>query len=275
MSPLIHGSPPGSDANSRIAQLEKNVKQLSDLVARSGVVTNATQGWPPDATLSIPHNDSWIFEDNVDATHAANLRYIVSKNVTRVVSARLSIHLAPYRTYNNFSATTTLADSNDHVHAGATHVHGSAAHNHTWHAANVNPTTPTLAIVSGAVQGLDNANLPADIPTTTVTPGNTGNPTAGNTGIESATHTHLISVTSTLGVTEGATATGVTIGFDGVDATAALGGPFNADVIELDVRRFLIVTTGVFHTIAMQPSGNGRIEAHLRLGVYVSAGQNL
>jgi hypothetical protein len=44
-------------------------------------------------------------------------------------------------------------------------------------------------------------------------------------------------------------------------------------VIELDVRRFIGVTQGVYHTLAMQPTGLGRIEAHLRLGVYVSAGQ--
>lgn len=232
----------------RIITLEGQVRKLLATVA-------AFQGQPADATLSVPHNDSWIFEDNVDATHAANLRYIISKNVTRVVSARLSIFMAPYRTYNNFSATATQGESG-HSHS----------HNHT------------------VTMSLDNATYAQNITTNTVGAiGAAGNPqpiSAGYFSVNanaagSSGHTHLISVTSTLGVTEGATATGVTVAFDGVNQTAALGGPFNADVIELDVRRFIGVTQGVKHTIAMQPSGNGRIEAHLRLGVYVSAAQVL
>ena len=110
-------------------------------------------------------------------------------------------------------------------------------------------------------------------PTTAPVNTDATNTTPGATGGESAPHTHNINVTSTLGVTEGAVATGVAIAFDGVDQTAALGGPFNADVVELDVRRFLVTSTGLWHVIAMQPTGLGRIEAHLRLGVYVAAGQ--
>lgn len=216
------------------------------------------QGQPANATFSVPHNDSWIFEDNVDATHSANLRYIISKNVTRVVSARLSIFMAPYRTYNNFSATTTGGQS-------VSHSHGSAFHGHT------------LPIDAGpfsnaAGQNAAGGNLVSGFGPTTAPVNGT---TPGSTGGASVDHTHGISVTSTLGVTEGTVATGVTISFDGADATVALGGPFNADVIELDVRQFIVVTQGVKHTIAMKPTGNGRIEAHLRLGVYVSASQIL
>jgi len=243
-----------------IVTLQRQVRQLLATVA-------SFQGRPADTTLSVPHNDSWIFEDNVDATHAANLRYIISKNVTRVVSARLSIFMAPYRTYNNFSATTTGGESIGHTHgteSGHSHSH---AHNLPLAGATyANPVTATgLGAMGDGTVGGEN------VPVTTDATGSSGHLHGSNT----PGHTHLISVTSTLGVTEGATATGVTVAFDGVDATAALGGPFNADVIELDVRRFIQIATGVKHTIAMQPSGLGRIEAHLRLGVYVSAGQIL
>lgn len=228
----------------RLITLERQIK-----VALA--TTSAFQGFPPDATLSVPHNDSWLFEDNVDATHPANLRYVIANNVTRVVSARLSIFMAAYRTYNNFSATTTQGQSVNHTHG---HAHtipiGNAGGNSTiqW---------------SGAGNALQSS------------PGISGNtsPINSDSTFANVDHTHLISITSTLGVTEGTVATGVTVAFDGVDHTAALGGPFNADVIELDVRRFLVVSHGVKHTIAMQPSGNGRIEAYLRLGVYVAAGQ--
>jgi hypothetical protein len=249
----------------RIVTLEGQVRKLMATVS-------TFQGQPSNATFSVPHNDSWLFEDNVDATHAANLRYIVSKNVTRVVSARLSIFLAPYRTYNNFSATTTLAGTaHFHPHAG-THLHGHAAvHGHTWGISPSGLGTVSMYSVGGVVWDTIQT-VAQNIATTNVAPGNSDSSSPGNTDNESA-HTHPISITSTLGVTEGATATGVTLAFDGVDQTAALGGPFNADVIELDVRRFIGITQSVKHTIAMQPTGLGRIEAHLRLGVYVSAGQ--
>jgi hypothetical protein len=234
----------------RLITLERQIKIVL-------ATTSALQGQPADATLSIPHNDSWIFEDNVDATHAANLRYIISKNVTRVVSARLSIFMAAYRTYNNFSATTTGGESATHNHTSNT-----TTHNHTTPVTNNNYTN--FVKIAGNAFGND-GGLTSAIPT--------NQSSSGATDQNTADHTHLISVTSTLGVTEGATATGVTLSFDGVDATAALGGPFNADVIELDVRHFIQVAQGVKHTVAMTPSGLGRIEAHLRLGVYVSAGQ--
>lgn len=232
----------------RIITLEGQVRKLLATVA-------AFQGQPADATLSVPHNDSWIFEDNVDATHPANLRYVISTNITRVVSARLSIFMAAYRTYNNFSATTTLGTSNNHNHG----------HGHTIHVTSNIGGAATLGWGGNGFGFNDNFSATGD----------TSQIVNSNAVGQSADHTHLISITSTLGVTEGTVATGVMVAFDGVDQTAALGGPFNADAIELDVRRFIGTAQGVKHTIAMQPSGNGRIEAHLRLGVYVSAAQVL
>jgi hypothetical protein len=235
----------------RIITLEAQVRKALATVAM-------LQGQPSNATFSVPHNDSFPFEDNVDGTHPANLRYIISGNVTRVVTAKLSIFMAPYRTYNTFSATTTGGQSNNHNHG---HNHGSHLHSITFAAGTVGAS---LLVLAGALFG---NNSPGSFNSDGTTPA------ADVTGAN-VDHTHLISVASTQGVTEGTTATGVTISFDGVDQTANLlpAGPYNADVFELDVRRFLGITTGVKHTIAMKPSGNGRIEAFLRLGVYVSAG---
>jgi hypothetical protein len=255
----------------RLAMLEK-WKQASDPALRRSLrIVNALEGRPGDATLSLPHNDSWLFEDNVDSTHPANLRYVVSSNVTKVVNARLSIKLAPYRTYDNFSATTTSAGTAHlHPHTG-THLHPhTGTHPHTI---PIDAGPFVNAVGQNAAGGnLADAFGPTTAPVNAGAPGNTDAAAPGNTDNESA-HTHPISVTSTLGVTEGTTATGVTISFDGVDKTVALGGPFNADQVELNVFPYLITTSSVWHVIAMQPSGLGRIEAHLRLGVYVSAGQ--
>ncbi len=230
-----------------ITQMQKQIKDLQGQMRKAMATTSALQGQPADATLSIPHNDSLWFGDNVDGTHPGNFRYVIADNVQRIVSARLSIHLAPYRTYNTSSGANTGIESANHSHG----------HGHSWHVANEGSATGNMDVGGTTVFSLVG---PTDIPTTT------------NSAGQSADHTHPLNIAQTLGVTEGATATGVTIAFDGVDATAALGGPFNADVIELDVRRFLVTKIGVYHTIALQPTGNGRIEAHLRLGYYASAG---
>ena len=255
--------------------MQKQIKDLQVQMRRAMATVAAFQGQPADATLSIPHNDSWVFADNVDATHAANFRYIVSKNVTRVVSARLSIHLAPYRTYNTLSVSSTGTESAGHNHG---HNHSSAAHTHTMFDVGGAPgaSTNTVWFANGNTNPIvlitPNVGNTSPLVTTSTTPGNTGSDSTG----ESATHTHNVSATGVLGVTEGTTATGVTLTFDGgPDVSGAFGGPFTTDQIELDVRSYLKITQGVFHTIAMTPSGNGRIEAHLRLGVYVSAAQVL
>ncbi len=244
----------------RLAKIEQWQKMTDPRMRGLMAVASALQGQPAIAQISIPHNDSWLFEDNLDATHPGNLRYVISGNVQRVVSARLSIHLAPYRTYNTLSVSATGTESAGHTHASAAHHHTMLQDNGTNFA-----TPPNLEWWrdgNGNLYGLGAGGFDAV----------TFNTTPANTGGESGTHTHNVSATGVLGVTEGATATGVTIAFDGVDATAALGGPFSLDAVEINVLPFLPVSQGVFHVIALQPSAVGRIEAHLRLGVYVAAG---
>lgn len=229
----------------RLLALERSLKQVQG-------VASAIQGDPASATISIPHNDSWLFEDNVDGAGGfpGNLRYIISTNVQRVVSARLSIHLAAYRTYNSLSFSATGAGSAHHHAYTASVTPSNVALTHTLR----NDNTGSWALDDGSSRIV--ATMPFDT----------------NDTVNESTHTHTVSGSSVLGVTEGAVATGVSLSFDGVDHTAALGGPFSSDVIELDVLRFLATTKNAFHVIAMQTTALGRLEAHLRLGVYVSAG---
>lgn len=235
----------------RLLALERGLKQVQG-------VASAIQGDPASATISIPHNDSWLFEDNVDGAGGfpGNLRYIISANVQRVVSAKLSIHLAAYRTYSSFTVSATSNPSVDHTHVEATHNHGLAPSA----GAGGNAVTWLGGFLS--VAGVFGSPDPTSIQNTS----------PGNTTGASVAHTHLISGSSFLGITEGVVATGVSLSFDGVDHTADLGGPFSSDVIELDILRFLPTTKSALHVIAMQTTGLGRLEAHLRLGVYVSAG---
>jgi hypothetical protein len=240
-----------------LSTLSARIQALENVVNRHTSTVSAFQGSPPNATMSVPHNDSWLFEDNVDSTHAANLRYIIPANTQRIVSARLSLHLAPYRTYNSFTLSSTGV--NAAAESGHTHSHG-----HTWPVGGGAGSFTLNWDGAGNVGNSGGAGSAGNVTATTNAAGSSGH---------SHSHSHTVSGSSTLGVTEGATATGVTVAFDGVDHTADIGGPFNADAVELDVHPYLGTTLGTWHVISMQPSGLGRIEAHLRLGVYVSAGQ--
>ena len=239
-------------ADDRLSRLEQQMHRVM-------AITGAMQGQPSIATFEVPHNDSWLFEDNIDSTHAADMYYIIPSNTQRIVSARLSLKLLPYRTYNTDAGANTGNTSNNHSHGSAAHAHTIPIDTGTAAANNLGYNGGGVHIATTIGSGGGTA------PTNSTTP--------GSTGINNSDHSHAISVTSTLGVTEGATATGVAIAFDGVDETAALGGPFNADVIELNVRPYLSVSLGAWHLIAMQPSGLGRISAHLRLSYYATAGQ--
>jgi hypothetical protein len=245
--------------------MQKQIKDLQAQMRKALATTQALQGQPSDATLSLPHNDSLWYADNIDGTHAANLYYIIPSNVGRIVSAKLSLKMLPYRTYNTLSVSSTGGQSVTHSHVEAAH-----SHNHA-HTIPVDAGAAVASVAFGVGINLQNNNAggggntaPINSDATSTSPGSTGG--------ASVDHTHNVSASGILGVTEGATATGVTIAFDGVDQTAKLGGPFNADVVELDVRRFLMVSIGAWHLIAMQPSAVGRINAHLRLGYYASAG---
>jgi hypothetical protein len=267
------------DAIAAIAQLEGRLRTAEVQAARAFAFTQGLSGQPapPVATISVPHNDTYANQDNVDSTHALNLDYVIPSNAQRLVSARLSIKLRAYRTYNSFSASTTGAGSS-HAHS---HNHGSHSHSHSHGGGSHGHSLHTIAGSGGnALQTdgtniLNNAGATLDLSqvnaNTLTTNSDATSTTPGTDATGEASHTHSISGSSFLGVTEGAVASGVAISFDGVDQTAALAGPFNADVVELDVLQFIAnVPGGGWHTISLLPSGLGRIQAYLRLGAYVN-----
>lgn len=232
-------------------------------------------------------NDTYPNPDNVDSTHPLNIRYIIPANSQRIVSARLSFHLAPYRTYSNFTATGTGNANVDHSHqiaadaqasSGHSHSHTHGGHQHSTVIGAAGLAQPLTTDGAGNIAGNAGPNAPA--PTSTITPtadasaesGHNHNHSHGGTSSgQSTTHTHTVSGSTFSGVVEGATAAGVTLAFDGVDQTTILGGPWSIDVVELNVTPYISVVQGVYHVISLTPSGLGRIEAHLKLAYYANA----
>lgn len=234
----------------------------------SGIADQMSRGLIPGFGSGM--NDTYTSSDNTDATHPLNIRYIIPSNVQRLTRARLSFHLGPYRTYSNFSLVSTATETQDHAHATA----GSTGHNHNHaHSISLGAAGGGNAVTFNSVASPQLLEGTGGTDTTSIVANAAGESGHGhgNTAGRSAVHNHAVSGTSALGVVEGAAAAGVTILFDGVDQTAAMGGPWSVDVIEIDVRPYLPTSTGVYHTIALQPTGLGRIEAHLLLGAYVDA----
>jgi len=213
------------------------------------------------------------YPDNVDGTHPLNLDYFMPANLKQVVTARLSFRLRAFRSYETGVASSSSGASS------------AASAGGTWHSHEF-----------GAPLGIINANVGFDVNGNLVS-----NPAAGG-GVEVTSefvlsavknnsspvgpevidahthlipHTHVITPTLTYGVFEGAVATGAMITFDGVPGTGLLVGPFNTDQIELDVTsQISTLVDGLWHTIAIQPTGLGRITAMLRLEYFSAVVQH-
>jgi hypothetical protein len=197
--------------------------------------------------IGAAQNDNFPYNDNVDNNSPAYIDYVLPKNFQRIVSARLSIRHRAYRTYNSFTAVSTGAET------GHSHSH---AH-----------TIPITGAVFANAVGWDGAgqNLKG------TGGGNTGNINTNAQG--SSGHTHPLTLTGALGVTEAAAPVnpGTTIAFDGVDQTAALGGPWNSDQVEIDITKFISTAVSIWHTVSLQPNQLVRMVALLRISYYVDS----
>lgn len=219
-------------------------------------------------------NDNWIYRDACDATHPFNADYVIPKNFQRIIAAKLSFILRPYRTYSSLALSTTgnttpTADGNG----------GETGHSHS-HAHTI-PITFQAGIGSADTVFWQGAGNPLQTTGSGPASGNTSainSDGTGSSGHNHGTHTHgahnhTVSGTTTLGIAEDVSPSnpGITITFDGTDRTAALGGPFNASMIEVDVTQFLPTATGVQHTVALQPNQRATITGILRISYAVDS----
>jgi hypothetical protein len=247
------------------------IQRIAALVGTGGAVS-----------LFPAQNDILAFPDDCDASFPYRFDFVLPSNFQKILSARLSWKLRNYRTYNTFTVAATGA--------GSAHLHGVSAgtgaetghshsHNHTVVLAFNNGFGTTLGVFLpsnhsqlawGGAAGADDGGNSLST-NATASSGHTHG--VNNTDNESA-HTHPISGSSFLGITEDVPPLnpGITVAIDGTDYTAKLGGPFQNDVLELDIRPYLPKTTGVFHTLSLQPNQRCRIHGILRLSYNVQPG---
>lgn len=225
-------------------------------------------------------DDQYVYPDDADAGFAYNFDYVIPSNFQRLISAKLSFKIRPFRAYNTFSAVATGAGSS-HFH-GFNHFH---THNHGGHIhdmftiGNVPPaSTNTTWFANPAANNpivllTPNVGNTSPLQSYSTTPANDSTlPNSASTTAETA-HTHPISITSTLGIFEDVAPSnpGITVSVDGVSVTTAVGGPFNSDQVEIDVTRQLATTVKLWHTLALQPNQRVRITGILRLSYYVDS----
>lgn len=211
-------------------------------------------------------------EDNLDATHPIVLDIYIPPDTKVIQRVKLRLRLKAFRAYS-----TGAAAGGDHRHKvfalnGADGLmnkdSGAAAkvsvpsvdsdfasHVHTYRGISLDRYLGYLAVndpiasLTGTVYLTDtwsSAQL-RDI----------------YTYDSSGNHVHPI----VYGIYEGTQASNVTIKINGVDRTAELGGPFNADQGKLDITKYLTPTE--FNTIEIGSATLGRIHATFFVEIYL------
>lgn len=203
-------------------------------------------------------NDNYVYPDAADANFPYNFDYEIPGNFQRIISAKLSFKIRPYRTYSSLTVNNTGA--------GTAH-----SHNH-GHGLTVSGNAQSPAGVAFGLDAGNNYTAANDANTTIHTAGAYGPGTNADATTE-ATHTHPLSATTTLGISEdGAPVNpGITVKVDGTDVTAAIGGPFNSDQVEVDVTQVLKTSAKVWHTMSLQPNQRVRLTGILRISYLVDS----
>lgn len=211
------------------------------------------------AGFGNPNHDTYPYADNATPTVPFVMPYVFPSNFQRLIAAKLSIH------FDNFRTTATGV---------ATATSSTTAHFHTW----VQPgTARTIAFQLGLDAG-GNPGLSG------VTPPPFGFQTATETGAAGAQgsrftaidttgpgHSHTVTPNLQIGIFQSTTPGNTTIKFDGVDRTTALGGPWSADIVEMDITAYLPTTVSTVHTVTLTPTANGRFVGILHLNYFVDA----
>lgn len=221
-------------------------------------------------------NDQYVYPDDADATFAYNFDYVIPSNFQRLVSAKLSFKIRAFRSYNNFSATSTGNDTPTHWH-----VHNHGAHSHSHQHTMFTDTASALAL--GATGELYNTVGGSTNPQVQFANANTGTlltdvnavattPATDTTAVNQ-NHTHPVSITSTLGIFEDVAPAnpGITVKVDGTDVTAQLkpAGPYQVDQVEIELAQVLKTAPKVWHTLSLQPNQRVRITGILRIVYFV------
>lgn len=225
----------------------------------------------------IAHNDTWVNTENIDPVNGFNGRlwYVIPSNMVAIQKAFLSIKFLNYRTYSTITfgttgtdatATTPAADATGESGHSHNHNHSLLPTGNTAGAGTVawNNGSPGILVVTNLAPNADTSSIQSNAA------GSSGHSHNHTHGAHSHSHSHTISGSTIVGIQEDASPSNVTILFDGVDRTVTLGGPFNTDIVELDITSFINQAKSAWHKIEFGGSSRGQLQMHLRLNLLVS-----
>lgn len=205
-----------------------------DYASKRLAIRHVIQCSPAAGFPAVDHYDL----DDGDASHPIFIDYVPPATATVIGKATLSWKMRQFRSTANLNPSS--------VGAGSAHAHEMFA------------IGSALGDVTSFESYSDGGGVTVGFGAAGAFPGQL------NSFNESA-HTHSLTGTSSQAVTDGATTTVTNVLIDGVDQTAALGGPWSGDVVEMDITSVFSTTTGRWHTIQLNLAGLGRVVSMLRL----------
>lgn len=263
-------------AGADIDELTRKIQQMQGTLSHlrsQQTVGNLQYGGPPKTIIGQSVWTQTVIRD-VDSNTPFEFDLIVPDNLLRI--HRCQVWLTPRPLRKTLSgATSGSVPSSGSGNTGAPSATVSASpssHHHRW--ATWNSNTPG-AYTKRLLDSYDSAyNNGSGVNIETENQENlfTNSPDEAAVTPASGAHTHdrqshthdAPTITLTDGVTEGTTATDMTISIDGVDRTAALGGDWDADAGPLDITQYLIdsrfIPVAGRHPIIVGSSANGAVE---------------
>ena len=213
-----------------------------------------------DPTKTVDHYDL----DDGDATHPIYLDYMVPANASGIIKVTLSWKMRAFRSTVGLNISTIGNDATAESGHSHSHSHTGPSHNHAMQIAGGVAGQALTINVGGPM--IDAVGGPFNDSVTMATGGTgaTGGNAVGSSG-HSHNHNHSLSGSGAQSVTDGPVATIESVAIDGVDLTAALGGPWIGDVVELDISSVFATMQGQWHELALGLSGLGRVVSLLRI----------
>jgi hypothetical protein len=213
------------------------------------VTSPAFGGTGPGGARTIDHYDL----DDGDASHPIYVDYRTPAGMISMVKATISWKLRAFRSTVNLSPSSVGSDASGE--SGHSH-----SHNHTMSFSGGLASNTNLMIES------TNGAAPLGTPNTAFNDSQTIQTNAQGSSGHSHSHTHSLTGSAQQQVTEGASNNVTALSIDGHDYTAALGGPWTGDVVDLDLTSDIAgyLSTNQWHTITLTLAGLGRLASVLR-----------
>lgn len=255
---------------SDVASIQDDIKLLKDRTSRAVAmfeVGNAVYGGPVRTYTSPSAYSLGPFREALDASFDIDFDIVIPVYILRILKCTLRIKPIPIRNpalvATSASGTETSgagggqtsSSGGSHTHSLSGAVTSESNHAHTGGTSSDSPSDPHSHLVITDADGGHNHSVSG----ATAASGGSHSHTVSNHDHTIPAHGHNL----TLGISEGGSATTIRFHIDGVDRTAALGGPWSA-AVSVDITPYLLNVRGEpvhgVHPVKFESASVGAIE---------------